>query len=125
MITSVTKYSEIADFVIRQSDGFFGEMDRIAVMETLKAFDAVGQLIVARKNDKVSCVIYFDWLSDNTIEVKEVIIHKAHRSLRYLKSVILKGLLIYSNIKFIKFGRRKYSDRTRTYSVEQFFKGEL
>lgn len=123
--TRRNNYNELADFVIAESDGHFGEIHRDIIIDTCMAFDEVGQLIVARRDGNIIAAVYFDWLSKDTVDVKEIVVHKDYRGLKLLKSIILKGLLTYPQTKFIRFNRRKYADRASIYHFSQFFKGEL
>ena len=124
MIT-MTDYEELADFCITHSDGHFGNIHRQIIIDTCRNFDEVGQLIVKRDHGEIVAALYFDWLPNSTVDVKELVIHRDHRNIRTLKLIILKGWSTYPQAKFIRMSRRKYHDRVSTYKIAQFFKGDL
>lgn len=125
ILTKKVNYKEVADFAIAHSNGHFGEIDRPAIMKTCEAFDNVGRLVTVRRDGKIVCAIYFDFKWHDTADVKELIIHKKYRNLKFLKSVILKALLMFPQTQFVRFNRRKHKDRASIYHISQFFKGEL
>lgn len=120
-----TKYSELADFAIAHGDGHFSELDRKAIMETCENFDKVGRLVVVRRSGKIACAMYFDFKWHDTADVKELIIHKKYRNLKFIKAFILKSLLLFPQTQFVRFNRRKHNDRASIYHISQFFKGDL
>lgn len=124
-LTNLNNYEAIADFVIKHGEGHYGAMHRQIIIETCRNFDQVGQLFVIKKCGEIVAVTYFDWKDKDEVIIRELVVHKKHRNRRFLKSIILRGWLIYPQAQFIRYGRRKYNNRTSIYHFTQFFKGDL
>lgn len=118
------RYEKIAEFAVQNSGGFYGRVHIPIIKATCKNFDKVGRLITVSRGGDITAVCYFDLETWNTAFVHDIIIKKENRGRKMLKSIIVRALMTYPQIRKVRFESRKHGG-IRTYDIKDFFKGDL
>ena len=125
MINSVlTIPMEVADFVIKHSNGLYEEFERDSIEDYIEAHIVYGTMMIVREKGEIISVVRWNWTNWNTLRVLDLIIHSKYGNKAVLRDMLIKAKLAMPRLKVITFyrkmpGRLKLSEHT----IEQFLGG--
>ena len=108
---------EIIDFIIREGDGRYSNINRDAMEEAITKHLEYGTCMIIRNSYRdICCVARWNWLSDTTAYILDLVIDRDYRSYKMVKYLIALGLNKNPNLKYICFKREgKYPYRDMVY----------
>lgn len=113
---------EIADFVIRYSDGLYNESERSAVEGYVKIHINYSTIMLIRDMDgKIVAVCRWNWLEWDRARVLDLIIRPDFRNGKVLRDMLLRAKLQFPQLKTLTFFRKNGGSlRSSTYLVNKF-----
>ena len=114
--------NEIADFVIKYSDGLYTKDDHEHIASYAYVHAVYNTLIVARSKSKIVAVCRFNWISKDEAKVLDLIIHPDFRNKQVARDMLLKAKMAMPWLERISFQRKKYAMRQSGFPITRWLK---
>ena len=99
--------SELAEFVIKYSDGLYSAYERVHIEKYIHLHIQFGTLIVVREKRQIVGVARWNWKSPSHAKVLDCIIHPDFRRKQIMKNMILRAKQAWPSLETISFNRKK------------------
>lgn len=100
---------EVADFVLKYGNGLYHPMHREKIADMVSQHIGYGTIIVVRRNFDIVAVVRWNFLSNDTIKVLDLIIRPDYRRKNVMKSILIQGIQAHPNVKRMVFHRKKHN----------------
>lgn len=112
--TSVIDLDEIAEFVMKNGKGLYTRLDWDIIKKFAKKHIDYKTIITVRDKQGILAVCRWNMPNIETAFIMDLIIRKGHTYKQMIKRILIKGLEMYPNAKFIEWERlKKYPNRKR------------
>lgn len=101
---------EIVDFVLRYAP-YYGEFNREEIEAHCRQHLIYGTLATLRFKGKLIAMARWNWVSQDTMEILDVVVHPAHRGVRTLRAFALKVKQAIPHWNHFVYHRAKYPTR--------------
>ena len=115
---------EIADFVIKNGQGLYTRLDWDVIKEFAKKHIDYKTIIIVRDEQGILAVCRWNIINIETAFIMDLIIRKGHTYKQMIKRILLKGIRIFPEAKWLEFKReKKYPNRNkRKYLISDILK---
>lgn len=114
--------NEIADFVIKYSDGLYTKDDHEHISSYAYVHAVYNTLIVARNKGKIVAVCRWNWITNNEAKILDLIIRPDYRNKQVARDMLLKAKMALPLLERISFKRKKYAMRQSGFPITRWLK---
>jgi len=122
--TSTTNIDEIVKFIIDHGKGLYDLLNLEAIKEFVIKHLEYKTIIIVRDEEGILAVCRWNMTTIDTAYVLDLIIRKGHTYKQLIKRILLKGIKMYPQAKYLTWERlKKYPDRKqRKYSISDMLR---
>lgn len=122
MIISKEECNDIADFVIKNSDGLYTNDDHKHIATYAYVHAIYGTLLVVKVKKAIVAVCRWNWISNNEAKVLDLIIRPDYRNKQVARDMLLKAKMAMPGLERISFQRKKYAMRNSGFPISRWLK---
>lgn len=122
MQISQDECNEIADFVVKNSEGLYTLSDHAHIATYAYVHSIYGTLLVVRSKGNIIAVCRWNWISKDEAKILDLIIRPDFRNKRVAKDMLMKAKMAMPQLKHISFQRKKYAMRMSGFPVSRWLK---
>lgn len=115
----ITIESEVADFLIDHGEGLYKDTERNYIEEYISRHILYGTIMIVRKQKKVIAVVRWNWITNSTAKILDLVIHPKFRHKAVLRDMLIQAKMSMPQLTTLCFHKKKLG-QNRLFTNEVF-----